>query len=72
MPALQEVQVVEPVVLLKEPAAQGWQVAEPVTSLKRPAGQATAGAVPPAQDEPAGQVVMSVATGTLSTMLMVR
>ena len=50
-------------------AAQLAQVLAPVVLLKLPAGQATAGAVPPAQEEPAGQVVMSVATCTPLTSL---
>ena len=61
-PAGQLAQLVLPALLLKLPARQRAQVDWPVLLLKRPAGHNTAGAVPPAQLLPAGQVVMAVAT----------
>jgi hypothetical protein len=63
-PAGQLAQLVLPALLLKLPARQRAQVDWPVALLKRPAGQSTAGAIPPAQEEPAGHSVTAVTTST--------
>ena len=57
---------------LPHEAAQLEQVLAPVVLLKLPAAQATGGASPPAQLEPAGQVLTDVRTCTLFTGVKVK
>ena len=61
-PARQLTQLMLPTALWALPNAQLWHTTAPCTSLNFPAGHSTAGALPPAQDEPAGQLANSATT----------